>query len=87
MHNYHCGLPRGAFVALCMTLKLHCGTCGDVFWTLEHMLLSFLYFGGLRGSSLALLGVILAPVGLRCRVFLALWGLVPNPSNAFEEKP
>ena len=87
MHNYHCGLPRGAFVALCMTLELHCGTCGDVFWNLEHMLLFFLYFGGLRSSSLELLGVILAPVGLRCRVFLALWGLVPNPSNAFEEKP
>ena len=43
------------------------------------MLLSFLYFGGLRGTSLVLLGAILAPVGLRRRVFLALWGVVPNP--------
>ena len=50
------------------------------------MLLSFLYFGGLRGSSLALLGAILAPVGFRRRVFLALWGVVPDPLNTFQEK-
>ena len=86
MHDYHCGLLRGVFVASCMTLRLHCGTCADVFWNLVHMLLSFLYSGGLRGSSLALLRAILAHVGIRCRVFLTLWGVVPKPSNTFEEQ-
>ena len=57
-----------------------------LFWNLEYMLVAFWYFGGLRGSSLALLGAILAPVGLKFCGFLALWGVLPNPLNTCVEK-
>ena len=86
MHNYHCVWPRGVFVASCMTLKLHGGTCADVFLEFGPDAVVFFILRGTSGSSLVLLGVILAPVGLCFCVFLALWGVVPNPLNTFGEK-
>ena len=66
------------------------------FWNLEHMLMSLWYFGGLRGSSLALLGAILAPVGVRFGVFFVLAhvdaqrvktrGPNPNPTARAQSK-
>ena len=48
--------------------------------------MSFLYFGGPWGSSLASLGAILATLGLDFDVFLALWGEPGPPAAPHSQK-
>ena len=46
------------------------------FRNLEHMVVSFWYFGGPRGSSLATLGFICATWDVHFDDFLTLWGVL-----------
>ena len=48
--------------------------------------MAFWYFGGLRGSSLALLGALLAPVGLSFRVFFSTLGQGPESFKHLSRK-
>ena len=57
------------------------------FCNLEHMVVSFWYFGGPRGFSLATLGSICATLDVHFDDFLTLWGVPWIPFNTFREKP
>ena len=87
IHYYHRGWPRGVFVASCMTLKLHCGTCSDFFGIWSTCCFLFCTSGDFGAPVWHSWASFCHPWGLVVNFLLTLCGVIPNPLDTFKEKP
>ena len=86
LKKYFFGWPRGVFLALCMTLKLHCGARTDTFAIWIIWWCPFATFGDL-GAPVWQPWDLFVALDVRFDDFLSLCGVPWTPLTIFWEKP